>query len=220
VVDVVRGDQLAGTIHLPLIEDRLNIRTDDRLVVVRDTRAPPWERGARRPASAGNGWHGWHVWRIGPTPLANTLPGRLGARARSAQSIRGLAAVNGPGLIRMWSRWSALGPHGTNHWSLVGTSGHRRHATIPGHSTDTPRTREAGTSRRRVRTPPDGCRGPAALASRRCRDQASPAAEPMPTHPGPSTHSVAAHSNPASPEGSGQLGRPRQTQLVSHFRAE
>jgi hypothetical protein len=90
-----------------------------------------------------------------PRPWASTLPGRLGAGAPSAQSIRGIAAVNRSDLIRMWSRWSAPGPHGIrNRWSSVGTSGHGRHATIPGHSTYTPRTREAGASRRRVRIPP------------------------------------------------------------------
>jgi hypothetical protein len=32
VVAVVRRDQLAGSIHLPLVEDGLNVRADDFLV--------------------------------------------------------------------------------------------------------------------------------------------------------------------------------------------
>jgi hypothetical protein len=116
-----------------------------------------------------------------PPPWASTLPGRLGAGAPSARSIRGIAAVNGPGLIRMWLHWSAPGPHGIrNRWSSVGTSGHGRHARIPGHSTYTPRTREAGASRRRVRTPWCSCRGPPAPCqpASACRGRASPGAGP------------------------------------------
>jgi len=58
------------------------------------------------------------------------------------------------------------GSHGIgDRWSSPGTSGHGRHARIPGHSTYTPRTKEAGASRRWVRTPRGTHQGPSYASS-------------------------------------------------------
>jgi hypothetical protein len=89
-----------------------------------------------------------------PPPWASTLPGRLGAGAPSARSIRGIAAVNGPCLIKMWSRWSAPGPHGiSNHWSSTGTNGQPRLISIAGHKPFTVTTSDGEAARRWVRIP-------------------------------------------------------------------
>ena len=52
----------------------------------------------------------------------------------------------------------------------------------------TPNTWAAGVARQRVRIPPDGCRGPAALANEAgaTQDGLHPAAEVVPSLPGPS----------------------------------
>ena len=76
---------------------------------------------------------GENVWRIGPTPLGEHLPGRLGAGVLHLP-IRGIAAVNGPCLIKMVALVRAgSARHRETRWSLAGTSGHGRRVRIAGH---------------------------------------------------------------------------------------
>jgi hypothetical protein len=70
----------------------------------------------------------------------------------------------------------------------VGTSGHGRHATIAGQTAYTATTSNGEAAWHPVRIPPDGCRGPAALANEAgvTEDGPHPAAEVVPSPPGPS----------------------------------
>jgi hypothetical protein len=81
------------------------------------------------------------------------------------------------------------GSHGIGkHWSSAGTSGHARQVRIAGHRRFTATTSDAGAALDRVRIPPDGCRGPAALANEAGvpDDGPHPAAKVVPSVPGPS----------------------------------
>jgi hypothetical protein len=61
-------------------------------------------------------------------------------------------------LIRMRSRWSALGPHGIgNRWSSLVTSGQRRPISIAGQRPFTVTTLDGAAARRWVRIPPVDC---------------------------------------------------------------
>jgi hypothetical protein len=82
---------------------------------------------------------------------------------------------------------SALGPYRIGHPGIPeGTSGHDEYNETTGHRTFTPRTSVDGARPKRVRIPPDGCRGPAALANeaRVALDRPHPLPELVPSPPG------------------------------------
>jgi hypothetical protein len=91
---------------------------------------------------------------------------------------------------RSWSPWSAPGPHPIeNPWSSPGTSGHDQRTTTAGHTAFTAAASDCQAAAGRVRAPhPNGCRGPAALANEAgvTEDGPDPAAEVVPSPPGPS----------------------------------
>jgi hypothetical protein len=85
--------------------------------------------------------------------------------------------------------WSVLGPHGIGkHQSWAGTSGHSRYVEAAGWRMFIAPTWDAAALQRWVRIPPHGCRGPAALANDAgvTEDEPHPAAEVVPSPPGPS----------------------------------
>ena len=67
-----------------------------------------------------------------------------------------------------------------------GTSGHDEYNETTGHRTFTPRTSVVGARPKRVRIPPDGCRGRVALANeaRVALDRPHPLADLLPPRPG------------------------------------
>jgi len=82
---------------------------------------------------------------------------------------------------------SVVGPHGIgNCWFSVGTSGHDRYEETAGHHIFPTMTSGSGAARRRVRIPPDGRRGPTALANQAgvTEDGPHPPAELVPLLPG------------------------------------
>jgi hypothetical protein len=89
--------------------------------------------------------------------------------------------------VRIHGPRSALGPYRIGHLVIPeGTSGHDEYNETTGHRTFTPRTSVAGARPKRVRIPPDGCRGPAALANeaRVALDRPHPSPELVPSPPG------------------------------------
>jgi hypothetical protein len=72
--------------------------------------------------------------------------------------------------------------------STPGASGHHRRTRTAGHTAYTATTSDPETGWGRVRIPPDGCRGPAALANEAgvAEDGPHPAAKVVPSPPGPS----------------------------------
>jgi hypothetical protein len=96
----------------------------------------------------------------GSAPPGSGVKGPSGQRSRhrgvetavrtTSQEVAGVL----PQLAVTWWSWSALGPHDIgNRWSSAGTSGHSRHARIPGHPTFTATTSAGDARWRRVRTP-------------------------------------------------------------------
>jgi hypothetical protein len=114
-----------------------------------------------------------------------------------------------------WSRRSALGPYRIGHVGIpAGASGDHEHKGTAGHRVCTPRTSAAGARRKRLRIPPDGCRGPAALANEAgvTEDGPHPAAEVVPSPAGPSMFILNGRA-PAVPYASVDSGHSRTTRV-------
>jgi hypothetical protein len=165
-------------------------------------RAPP-AAGRRRPPTSRAGLS--QLLAIGagrpPRPCPPTCPKQRFTRSptvTSGQSTQPLSCVSArrqaartvPPKLRVASApWSPLGPCGIrNRWSSVGTNGHLWQMEIAGQRRSTAATSDSEAALDRVRTPPDGCRGPAALANQAgvTEDGPHPAAEVVPSPPGPS----------------------------------
>ena len=112
---------------------------------------------------------------------------------RRAQNNSGQAAPTDPGADQLAGVGSPLlvRTGSVPHRSHRDRGGHQRSPGVTKtavHRHCTPNTGAAGVARQRVRIPPDGCRGPAALANEAgvTEDRPYPAAEVVPSPPGPS----------------------------------